>query len=245
MYTNSLAQLSYAIVRSTAFDVTSANVVVTPPTGVAEPSSGATVSPAGASTTQTLQYDYNPQVGGQHRLLWDYTVDGVVKYAKQSFWVTWEPVYSRVRTLLSLSEAALSDETLGYYYSALAIAILGQFPSLGEYHELDAEKASIFDQGVAWLLAAELRPTVPKSSPVGELTMIRKGTTTFQYANPYAWRRSELPTVEGSWVKLGWGILASLAEVAAALEQQDQDAHSMIPTRATYSGVDEHAESSC
>jgi hypothetical protein len=229
MRKDSTAPITLTVTQGVAFMVGSASLAITLPDGTLESSNPSVSIPEDEATSLELSAQYAPSLGGLYQVVWTYTIGAETFTDTTFFWSSWIDVHTMIRNNLGLTLSDLPDDVIGLYLQAIVAGLLKTFPSLGSYETLAAAYRVAFDTGSMWLLCASVRTTISKSEPTGEIVMVRKGTTLFQYANPN--NRRLVKNTEDVWEGMGWDLLRTIPEIAAVYDQNQKDSHGLMPTR--------------
>jgi hypothetical protein len=168
--------------KDAAFSVANATLVVVQPDGT-NPTQEPTITVTGNATTAvTLSALLHPTQAGQHRVTWTFDV-GTETYDRVDFYAaTWTDMAGSIRRRLQKDSTSLPDTTLDPEVDWVIRTLLDRFTCLGKYASLTGLDQDRFDQAVALLVAAKLRPFLPKSAAAGELLTIRQDDVTQQFA---------------------------------------------------------------
>lgn len=211
MQANTTQVLSYQIILPTAFVVQNAYISITKPDSTTLTDITVTVSPNTSALVQNLTYIYTPDMAGRYKIVWKAVVNGQLLQYVAYLWVVWTDVYDTIRQLLGTNVVSMPDVRIDKEYRNLVTEIFDYAPALPAFWSFTDAYQDGFDQGMAKLVAARIRPYIGGKRPTGEISLFKKGTTTVQYTvgTPKA-----IQTLEDQWIAQGMAILeANIPEI--------------------------------
>lgn len=205
-----------------AYTLSSPNLIITAPDGttvtvvpVVSPSSGTSVTP------HTFTYFYNASMGGLFSGLFQFLSNTVTISKTILFWVPWNNIYDPIRDLLTTDSFIVPDSKIDLQFNQLYsefYEMTGQgLPLYSVFSELYKQ---YFDQGMVYLIASRLRPSIPGKAPTGEVALMKKGVTTTQYLQSQP-LRLQTETIEFKWWEQGITIIDGfIPEISAVLNKE-------------------------
>lgn len=192
------------------FTADSAEIAINGPGGLVTPAPIVTIAPGGISITHVLQALINEVTAGPYNIVWKMTADGQTMIRGEQYFVTWTDVYTQIRSLLRLDDTVVTnydiDLCLLQIMSSLLQTDIFQ-ESLVAYSAIPTIDAQPFDRALSLMVAAFLRPFLPKQTPSGAVTSFASGT------DKYTWqpdlRKPTGRTIEEQWLDMAWQVLTS------------------------------------
>ena len=181
----------------------------------------------GTSSAVPIATALVPFVGpGVYSLLWSLqTADGQTVVEQDDYFAPNTAVHRFVRERLSATVDTLPDAPLDStlcFVSRLVVRRLDNV--LASYQAVPIVDMSLFDQALALVAAAYLRPLVPKTVASGEMTGVQIGTDKFTYSNLADRANKPADPVEQQWIDQAGELVLSCSFVAI-----DDDALTNMP----------------
>ncbi len=155
--------------------------------GLLAPAPVVTVSPATASLSHTFTAIVASGVVGEYRLAWRLSFsDGEVLERNENRVCTYTDVGALVRRRLQETTTTLADADLDPEVWAVIRMLQDRFTALqlmGGYASLMGLDQERFDWAAGLITALRLRPSRAKTLPVGEVSQIKLGQSSFVYAD--------------------------------------------------------------
>ncbi len=181
--------------------------VVMPNGGVLSPSPVVTVSPTAAAIAHTFTANISASTVGEYQLEWRFTYsDGEIVDRKETRTCTYTDVGALVRRRLQETNGTLADADLDAEVWTVIRTLQDRFAALqiaGGYSGLTGLDQERFDWAVGLVTALKLRPGRAKSLPVGEVSQIKLGQSSFVYANGSAGTPLEQQWLQEAVISLG------------------------------------------
>lgn len=173
----------------------------------------------------TLEAIYRFLLPGVYCFQWMPVIGDAVPYWRQMIVsATSLDLNYEVRKLLGVTASELSDQDLDSNVVRTFLATLRVFATeVPTYSGLSASDAHLFDQGIALLTAASIRPAIAKGTPAGELVEITQGTDKYKFTNPFINPQKALDPIEMQWAAEASEMFGSIAAIATALEDAMAD----------------------
>lgn len=121
-------------------------------------------------------------------------------------------IYAWIQELLQKSAAQLPNSQLTKWIDSAMARLRSQWPGLPTFDALDAGDLPAMEEALSFLVAAKMRPFVPKTAPTTDLVRLHTQNTHFQYANP----KVDDQTVVGGWLTAASEALARVSVIQAA-----------------------------
>lgn len=214
-YVGTPTQLSKVVDFGSAVSVSSPNLIIKLPDGSTF-TSAAMVSPSGSSNPKTFSLQYIPTMGGLHIARFQGVINGSTLNFGFTFFPTWMDVNTDIRGLLGTSSRSQPDSKLDPTTSRIITYLQSYAPEMPLYYTFNTVYQVGFDQALALLVASRVRPYLGGKRPTGEVSLLKKGTTTAQYSVGSPRMAS---TIEDQWWAQGMDILsATIPEMTTAIE---------------------------
>ena len=223
MQANQTQVLSYQMSLPFGFVVDQGSVILSlqNPNGTNMGQIAGSVSPNSFQSVQTLSAVYTPGTGGLWKAQWQARIAGQTYTYPVNFWVVWTDIYDGVRTSLGASIANISDAALDREFRNLDTSLRDYattLPAYSIFNNVVNRNGLIYsdgyDQGMGKLLAGRVRRYIGGKRSTGEVSLLKKGTTTVQYTEGQP--RAEF-TIEQEWEQQGMALLeANIPEIYAA-----------------------------
>ena len=233
MQANQTQVLAYLVSLPSAFLTTGVYLNVIAPNGTVLGDVVGSASPNTLSTKQSLNVIFTPTMAGLYKAFWKVYVNGQMLTYPANFWVVWTDIYDSVRTMLGANTVNISDQMFDREYRNLDTELHDFAPALPPVYTFNTvfntanqgqplAYSDGYEQGMAKLLAARVRPYIGGKRPTGEVSLFKKGTTTVQYTvgSP----RDEV-TLEERWIRQGMALLeANIPEIyTIAVQDRSED----------------------
>jgi len=184
------------------------------------PTSGSTVTYAGsvpgASQTPTSSALVSFPEGGSYIIYWNLvTSDGQTIIEQDDYFAPVTQIHRFIRERLSATVDTLPDAPLDStlcFVNRLMIRRLSDV--LTTYDSVPSVDANIFDQALALVTCAYLRPLVPKTYASGELTSVQIGTDKYNFAELGSRAATPLDPVEQQWIDQAGELIMSCSFTA-------------------------------
>jgi len=220
----STVKLQHQFTTDVSVTPTGATLSVRLPDGTTQPLTPATPA-AGPNPTATQLVSF--PVPGPYSLYWGLaTNDGQTIVEQDDYFAPNTAVHRFVRERLNANDparAVLPDAPLDSALCFVSRLVLRRLSDvLPSYQAVPAADVNTFDQALALVAAAYLRPLTPKTVASGELTTIQIGTDKWQFAELAARAEKPLDPVEQQWLDQAGELFMSCSFVAvddAALTQ--------------------------
>ncbi len=124
---------------------------------------------------------------------------------------TSEP-FTTIYNLLQLSPITFPQASLQYAVDLATTKLQADYPCLGIIANLSGNDSKYTCLAISLLVAAKIRPYLPKSVAVGEITTIAVGTTRFAFSG----KASQPLAIEDLWIDQAWDSLQLVSCVAQA-----------------------------
>jgi len=217
---NTPGVLSLNVDLGSVYTLNSPNVIITKPDGTTD-TAVPTVSPSGVTSANPHKFStlYVPSTVGQHTCRFQFLTStfqpGQTLNSSFDFWVTWNEVFSGIRTLLGADSNGVPDSLISMELANLFSYIrMYTGTSLADYSTFTTSYQKAYDRASVFLVAAKIRPYQGGNRPSGEISLFKKGTTTVQYTSGVKGTK----TIDEVWWEQGLNILeATMPEFALAL----------------------------
>jgi hypothetical protein len=185
-----------------AVTIASASLTVTRPDGtLLSPSPTVRWSPATSGAEHVFIASLTPSQGGAYRTIWGYSQsDGQTFDRPVEYFASWTDVGGLIRRRLRETRESLPDREIEQEIAFMTRTLVDRFVLLqnaGGYSGLVSLDQERFDQGMGLLVAAKLRRTRRKQTPVGELAEVKLSQgSEFRFGTPGVATK----TLEQEWI---------------------------------------------
>lgn len=124
----------------------------------------------------------------------------------------WQSLHRQVRGLLRLASVIIDDSDINITIIQVLMTNSSIFPSgmtaFNARTLITGDESLMFERAIALMVAAWMRPFLPKTTSMGEVIQWTSGTDTYKWQGTP--RKQTGPTVEEIWLDTAWGILSNL-----------------------------------
>lgn len=208
--------LRHMEIGTDAFVVDSASVSVNCEGAIQTPT--VTSIPGTSSLMQVLEALVNYSSVGRTIVQWNMQVDGQTIFRQEVYYVTWTNVREQVRAYLMTDPELVLDSDIDMGIAQCITLLVGPDmygDVLTTYQNIPDGDRFAFDSGLALMVAAWMRPFVPKTQATTEVVKWVTGLDQYQWAQPI--RSSQQRSVEEMWLDKSWELFSSTVIIGTSI----------------------------
>jgi hypothetical protein len=154
--------------------------------------------------------------GGAYVLRWQFDQgqqDIIIR--EETWFAAWTDVWSLIRgsRLLNRTASQLSDEAIDRELARITRWVLANHTCIGTYNDLEGADRYAFDEMLAYMVAARLRPGLGRLTTDSDLIERQEGDTRYKFAD----RKGSTETQEMQWMSDAWAAFRRIGCIADGL----------------------------